>query len=215
MAKFIKNWRQWLKPTLIGGLIGFTVSDLPDWYDSFKELANPPFAADMSSTWVPEGRLSVIYCKTADRTMSRGNVDLVMVLRVVNKSSQPVEIADYSLEAKLPNGKWTQIEKVLVPSDNLYTEYIDGTNATPKYLDFSKDTFHILARLKPIEPERSIEGWSLFNFGYKPDLMHAKFRLTLYDIGGEEIQQTELREGHGMNWVSFKVLTENPYPICQ
>jgi hypothetical protein len=180
-----------------------------------KEVSNSPFTAHIEEIWVPDGTLNSIYCRVKDRTMIRENIDLVMVLRVENKNLQPIEIANYSLDARTPLKGWKQIKRIKpVLPEKFFTEYIDSSNPTPKYLDFSKDSFDVLAQTKALEAGHSITGWSFFNFGYKPDLKSTKFRLKLYNARGKVIQEIELREGEAISWISLKAI-ENPFPLCK
>lgn len=167
--------------------------------------------------WVPDGTLNSIYCRVKDRTIIKENIDPVMVLRVENNNSQPIKIANYSLEARSPlNKEWKQIKRVKpVLSNQFYAEYVDNNNPTPKYLDFSKDSIDILAQTKAIEPGDSITGWSFFDFGYKSDLKGMRFGLKLYNAEGEVMQQIEeLQEGDNMFWISLKAI-DNPFPLCE
>lgn len=189
------------------GLVAFCRAGEP------KPIA--PFTAQISQVWIPDGQLNVIHCIKSYTTLIRQNIDLVMILRVANTSSQPIEIADYALEVKSPNGNWTPTTKPLLrPYDGLWTEYLDKTHPPIKYLDFTKNSFEIQARSKAIKPGDSIEGWALFNVGYKPDHADTKLRLTLWKLGGEVIQRIELVNGPGIRWVSLFVGV-NPYPSCK
>lgn len=177
----------WLKPAVIGGIIGFLLGNVPPYYDLYRKWFAEPLQLStphISASGTPF--ISRAY-KLPGKDWEIYPAYVMVYAQIHNNGERPVKLESYTASVETDES-WVDLTPLREPPDPVAGQNMAivafKRKATMGRLDEEKDSLERIAASQSIQNGSNESGWLFFENHVYGNL--RRFRLRVVDAEGRE-----------------------------